>query len=63
MLCTNQNDLTSEMGSILELQVSICLYISFSTEIIALDKGLTEHWGAVIINLPLEGCLWSLGMK
>ena len=30
---------------------SACLYISFNSEVTALDKGLKEHWGAAIKNL------------
>ena len=32
----------------------MCLDISVSSVTAAFDKGLTEHCGVVIINLPLE---------
>ena len=34
----------------------MCLYISFNAIVTALDKSLTENFGAAIINLALEGC-------
>ena len=39
---------------------SFYLLIHFYTEVTVLGKGLAEHWGAAIINLALEECLWSL---
>ena len=47
----------------MELWTSICLYISFNIEVTASDKHLTEYWGAAIINLALQECLWSLGVQ
>ena len=37
--------------------------MNFSTKVAALDKGLTEHWRAAIMNLALWRCLWSLTTK
>ena len=34
-----------------------CVILFVNTVVAALDKDLTEHCGAAIINLTLEGCL------
>lgn len=40
----------------------MCSYLSFDTDVIALDKSLTEHWEAAMINVVSEQHLSSLGI-
>ena len=45
------------------LQVLICLKNNLKMDIKALDKDLTQHFSAVMINLHLVGCLCSFGSQ
>ena len=39
------------------------LNVSFNTIVTALHKGLPENFGAAIISLALEGCLYSIDVQ